>query len=101
MLFRSRATLKSPEDDLLELSDADLAVLADVWQQFGQMSASGLRNWTHNHCPEWKDPDGSMIPMTPEDLFSALKFTPEQSREALARLRAESTVNTAFASVKG
>ena len=80
---------------------ADLAVLSDVWQQFGQMSASGLRNWTHDHCPEWKDPDGSMMPMTPEDLFSALKFTPEQSREALARLRAESTVNSAFASVKG
>lgn len=37
--LRDRAALKSPEDDLLELSDADLAVLADVWQQFGQMSA--------------------------------------------------------------
>lgn len=99
--LRDRAALKSPEDDLLELSDADLAILADVWQRFGHMSASGLRNWTHDNCPEWKDPDGSMIPMTPEDLFAALNFTPEQQREALARLKAESTVNAAFASIKG
>lgn len=42
-----------------------------------------------------------MIPMTPQDLFAALNFTPEQTREALARLRAESTVTAAFASVKG
>jgi uncharacterized phage-associated protein len=99
--LRDRAALKSPEDDLQELSDADLAVLADVWQHFGHMTASGLRNWTHKNCPEWKDPEGSMIPMTPQDLFAALNFTPEQTQEALARLRAESTVTAAFASVKG
>ena len=99
--LRDRDALKSAEDDLLGLSDADLAVLDDVWQKFGPMSASVLRNWTHKNCPEWHDPDGSMIPMTPDDLFAALKFTPEQKREALARLLAESKVNAAFASVKG
>lgn len=99
--LRDRAALKSPEDDLLELSDADLAVLDEVWQRFGHMTASGLRNWTHNNCPEWKDPEGSMIPMMPEDLFSALHFTPQQTQAALSRLQAESAANAAFASVKG
>jgi uncharacterized phage-associated protein len=98
--LRDRAALKSPEDDLLELSDADLSVLAEVWAQFGRMGKYEIRDWTHRNCQEWKDPEGSMIPMKPEDLFAALKFTPEQTREALARLRAESTVNAAFASVK-
>jgi len=98
--LRDRAALKSPEDELLELSDADLAVLGDVWKQFGNMSASALRNWTHRNCSEWQDPDGSMIPMRPEDLFAALKFTPEQTREALARLHAESAANAAFAALK-
>jgi uncharacterized phage-associated protein len=98
--LRDREALNSPEDDLLELSDADLAVLSDVWQRFGRMSAWELRQWTHKHCPEWKDPDGSMIPMRPEDLFAALNFTPEQTREALARLHAESAANAAFASLK-
>ena len=92
--------MKFPEDDLLELSDADLAVLDDVWQRFGHMTALGLRNWTHNNCAEWKDPDGAMIPMTPEDLFSALRFTQEQTQAALSRLHAESAANATFASAK-
>lgn len=99
MDLRNRGALTSVEDSLLELSDADLAVLDDVWQKFGQMSASALRHWTHKNCPEWRDPDGSMIPMTPDDLFAALRFSPEQKREALARLQAESKVNAAFASI--
>ena len=99
--LRDRSALKSPENDLLELSDADLGVLDGVWQRFGHMTASELRNWTHNNCPEWKDPDGSMLPMMPEDLFSALRFTPQQTQAALSRLQAESAANAAFASVKG
>ena len=39
-----------------------------------------------------------MIPMQPEDLFHALKFTPEQCEAALAKLRAEDEINAAFAS---
>jgi uncharacterized phage-associated protein len=99
--LRNRAAITSPEDDLLELSDADLKVLSEIWAQFGAMRGWELRQWTHRNCAEWKDPDGSMIPVAPEELFAALKFTPEQTREALARLRAESTVNAAFASIKG
>ena len=98
--LRNRAAMKSPEEDLLELSDADLSVLSEIWAQFGKMGKYALRHWTHKNCPEWKDPDGSMIPLAPEELFAALKFTPEQTREALARLHTESTVNAAFASLK-
>ena len=97
--LRDRAALKFLQDDFLELSDADLVVLNTVWQRFGHMTASGLRNWTHNNCPEWKDPDGSMIPMTLEDLFAALKFTPEQTQVTLSRLHAECKANAIFASV--
>lgn len=98
--LRNRASLKAPEDDLLELSDADLDVLAEIWAQFGKMGKYEIRDWTHKNCPEWKDPEGSMIPMAPEELFAALKFTSEQRQEVLARMKAESAVNTAFASLK-
>ena len=57
-----------------------------------------LRDYTHDHCREWKDPEGSMIPMRPEDFFEALKFTPEQREAAMAKLRAEDEINLAFAS---
>lgn len=97
--LRNRAALKSAEE-LLELSDADIDVLDAVWKQFGRMTGWELRNWTHNNCSEWKDPEGSMIPMKLEELFTALKYSPEQTREALARLEGESAANAAFASVK-
>lgn len=97
--LRDRAALKDPAD-LLELSDADVEILAEVWGQFGRMSQWELRDWTHDNCPEWKDPEGSMIPMRLEELFAALKYSPEQTREAMERLEGESAVTAAFVSVR-
>jgi uncharacterized phage-associated protein len=98
--LRNRAALQDPASDLLELSDADVEVLAEVWGRFGRMTGWELRNWTHDNCPEWKDPEGSMIPMKLEDLFAALKYSPEQAREAMERLEGESAVTAAFDSIK-
>lgn len=95
--LRNPEALKSPENDLAELSDADLEILEETWRRFGRMSGLQLREYTHRNCPEWKDPEGSMIPMQPEELFTALKFTPEQMREALARLREADEIEAAFA----
>jgi hypothetical protein len=41
-----------------------------------------------------------MIPMRPEELFAALKFTPEQTRVALEKLREEDAVEAAFATAR-
>jgi uncharacterized phage-associated protein len=98
--LRRPEALRSPEQDLPELSDADLEILAETWDRFGQMTRWQLRDHTHRHCPEWKDPDGSMIPMRPEELFAALKFTPEQTRVALEKLREEDAVEAAFATAR-
>jgi uncharacterized phage-associated protein len=95
--LRDPEALKSPEEDLLELSDADLEVLDETWRQFGRMDQWELRDYAHKHCPEWKDPEGSMIPMQPEELFDALKFTPEQREVIMARLRAEDRARAIFA----
>ena len=86
-------------DDLLELSDADIGVLGTTWQQFGGMSGWQLREYTHSHCPEWQDPDGSMIPMKPEDLFKALNFSPEQSGAYLTRMKHQGAINAAHTSL--
>lgn len=83
-------------DDLLQLSDADLAILSEVWDRFGSMSGSALRQFTHRSCPEWRDPDGSMLPIATEDLLEALGYTEEQRREVLERLVASNAINAAF-----
>lgn len=86
-------------DDLLELSDADITVLEEVWKKFGNMNQYQLRDYTHNGgCPEWQDPDGSMIPMKPEELFKALNFSPEQSDAYIARMKQQAVINAAHLS---
>ncbi|MGH8673764.1 MAG: Panacea domain-containing protein [Burkholderiales bacterium] len=99
--LRHRKALRSPEKDLQQLSDADLGVLEEIWKKFGRMNQWKLRDYTHRHCPEWQDPEGSMIPMKPENFLTALKFTSRQAKQVLARLRAEDRLNAAFESVKG
>lgn len=86
-------------DDLLELSDADVSVLEEVWEKFGRLNKFQLVDYTHAHCPEWQDPDGSMIPMKPEDLFKALNFSPEQSGAYLTRMKHQAAINAAHASL--
>lgn len=84
-------------NDLLALSDADIAILNQTWQEFGRMNKFQLVEYTHQHCPEWEDPDGSMIPMQPMDFFKALGFSSEQSEAYLARMQEQAAINVAFA----
>lgn len=88
--------LRSPTDDLLELSDSDVEILNDVWADFGRMTKYQIRDWTHNHCPEWKDPKGSMIPMTFGDLFLALEFSSEKSDKCIQHLSGLKAIKEAF-----
>jgi len=95
-----RRQVRSPEKELLELSDADQEVLEEIWKKFGRMNQWRLRDYTHEHCPEWTDPEGSMVPMDPEKFLAALKFTPKQIKAVLASMKEQERVNAAFDSLK-
>ena len=45
-------------DDLIELSEADIECMEQVWSEFGEMDRFELRDWTHKpeNIPEWEDP---------------------------------------------
>lgn len=60
------------EDDLDELSEAELVVLRDVWARYRDYSSFRLANHTHKHCPEWEDPRGSSNPIPYERVFKFL-----------------------------
>jgi uncharacterized phage-associated protein len=81
-LSLAREDLK--RDDLDELSDQDVAVLEGVWNDFGRMTASQLRKYTHDNMKEWKDPNGSSRPISVKDIFLALGRSPEAA-EAQAK----------------
>jgi len=38
-------------------------VLDSVWRQFGAMDKWKIRDWTHQHCPECKDPPSDVRPV--------------------------------------
>lgn len=59
-------------DALTELSDADLYVLESVWARFGYMTKWEIRNYTHDNCEEWRDPQGGTLPIFYKDVFVAL-----------------------------
>lgn len=70
-------------DQLDELSDADIDVMEAVWNQYGGMTRWELVEFTHSHCPEWEDPNGSSYPIAPEAIYRAIGRD-EQSAQQLS-----------------
>lgn len=85
------------ESDLDQLSVADLEVMESVWREFGGMDKWTLRDWTHDHCPEWHDPQGSSIPIRDEDLLQALGKSPQEAAELASRIQRERDLDRVFA----
>lgn len=61
------------------ISDFEIDILDDVDSRFHNMEWNELVNWTHDpaNCPEWKNPHGSSIPITKEDMMKAVGFDDE------------------------
>lgn len=97
LALRDPSMIRSPEEDLLELSDDDLEVLDGVWAKFGHMGKFDLVEYTHSEaCPEWVDPQGSSAAIPLERLFSALGFSSEGINSAVSHLKEQAQLNAAF-----
>jgi uncharacterized phage-associated protein len=64
-----------PGDD--ELSAAEVAVLEEVWQQYGRMGRWELVKLAHE-LPEWKNPEGGAIPISYRDILAAQGIDDEE-----------------------
>lgn len=83
-------------DDLSHLSDADLEVLDEVYKDVGWMDRFELRDYTHKHCPEWKDPGKSSLPIRIEDIFLALGLADTEARSMAQTVLAERRLDRVF-----
>ena len=92
-------TRQVTRDGLDELSDAEMATVQAVWAKFGHMSGWDLRDWTHHHCAEWKDPDGSSIPIPYAEVFKALGRDDGEAGELAAHIEAQRHIGRLFASL--
>ena len=81
-----KVSLKRPVERaaLDELSNQDISILEKVWAKFGHMGKWEIRDYTHEHLPEWRDPNGSSFPISDLDLLCALGKTADEA-EAIAR----------------
>lgn len=82
------------DDQLDELSEAEIETLHEVWTNFGHMDRYEIRDWAHENCPEWEDPNGSSNPIPFERVY---KFLNKPNAEVLEkRLRAVRNLKAAL-----
>jgi len=95
---RLARNVENPQSELTSLSAADFGVMGETWTRFGHLTEWELRDYTHEHCPEWEDPGKSSRPIDPDDLLTSIGFSPEEIVERKASLREIGRVNRTFIS---
>lgn len=79
-------------DALDALSAADKEILQYIWDEFGSLDRWELVAYTHNHCPEWKNPNSSSIPISYERIFLAIGHCKSEAGELAARIEDEQAI---------
>jgi len=93
------ATQEFDIEDLDELSDSELVSLDAIWQEFGHMNKWQIRDYTHDNCPEWEDPEGSAQPIPHERVFKFLGF--ENADELASEIKIERGIDELFSRLRG
>lgn len=70
-----------------ELSEYEIHILEKIHESYGSLHPMELVRLTHG-LPEWHDPDGSSIPLEPEEILRANGKSPEEI-ERIARTAEE------------
>ena len=90
------ASKKFGRDDLDEISDAEMGALEKCWTEFGHLSAWSIRNYSHDHCPEYSHVDeGRRAPITYRAILQAMgagEIAEDVDREVDAMRRLESAL---------
>lgn len=86
------------DDDLDELSKADIDVLDSVWREFGHLDRWAVRDFTHT-LKEWVDPDGTSLPIRYKDVFVACGYDEKQAMELSDHINDERAIDRIFESL--
>ena len=63
------------------LSRAEVAVLEEVYERFGNLNQWQLVDWCHDNLTEWTDPEGSHLPIYYHDILIRGGKTPIEAHE--------------------
>jgi len=89
--------LKSEEMPENQLSRAEEKLLHEVFGTYGTWTRWQLRDFTHD-LPEWKNPEGSSVPIPIAEILRAQGASEDEINEALRDLNAAESANNAFGS---
>jgi uncharacterized phage-associated protein len=68
------AMKKFTRENLDAISNAEIKILKFIWHRFGNMTASQLRNYSHENCPEYTEVNDGRIPISYRQVMEALGF---------------------------
>ncbi len=89
----SLATDEVPND---QLSPAEEDLLREIFEKFGHMSQWDLRDYSHQ-LPEWRDPEGSHLPIEIRDILFGEGMSTEDVKEIEEALHAEASADDLLA----
>lgn len=87
-------------DDLDELSRSELRILDDVFSEFGHMEKFEIVDYTHDHCAEWVNPNGSSFPIKPESILRAVGKNDEQIAQLVIKYKEDQQLDMVKAMLK-
>lgn len=66
--------------DIDILSEREMEILESARKTINSFAPWEVAKWLHETCPEWKDPNGSSIPIDPNTILRAAGKTEEEIR---------------------
>jgi uncharacterized phage-associated protein len=81
------ALLSEPEYD--EISQAELELIEEIYENFGHLNRRDLVKLSHE-LPEWRNPQGSSIPIDYRDVLRLADKTEEEILDILSEMEAVS-----------
>jgi len=79
-----------------ELSEAEEDLIREVFERYGKFDRFKLIDLLHEILPEWKDPQGSRLPISIRDILNAGNKPPEEINTIEEELEAVDLVHAAF-----
>lgn len=72
-------SLSSPDTDMLALSEVEIEILRDVFSKYGKLGVWEIVDKIHHNLKEWKNPHGSMIPVSLKEILDAVSENKEEN----------------------
>lgn len=80
-------------DDLINLSDADIGIIDTIWHEYGHMDQWEIAQFTHDNCKEWKNPNGSSLPIKLQDILLALGRNRHDAKNIVQQIEEQEYLN--------